>query len=269
MLAAALALPAGATEADVTPAPPSTVPGGLPPLKLPPLPWQKQQPQQAQQAQPQQQQQAAATLSPAEKQMREDQDRFNQTVFGGMLVGAAVGAGGAWIYSKIRKLDPRQTRDAALKGGVAGAVVGGVDGYVTAKKEQAGRQQVRELQAATADVRQDNDRLQAFIDSTNKVLAEGRARLAALSSDLAAKRVSTQDADKTRQHEQQNIDEMNTTLESAKKSRDQYRQAAAKLQGTPQERKDLDGEIKKMDKQVAQLEGNIAEYTRALQVSKA
>ena len=33
-----------------------------------------------------------ANLTPAEKQMREDESRFNKTVFGGVVTGAAMGA---------------------------------------------------------------------------------------------------------------------------------------------------------------------------------
>jgi hypothetical protein len=270
VLAATLALSPAASRADQ--AKPARPFGNLPLPSLPfslPLPDQPQRAAPQTQEQPQSQSQSTAALSPAEKQMREDKDRFDKTVFGGIVVGAVIGAGTGLAYSLITGEDPKKRNRTLLATTAAGAVAGGVDGYVTAKKEQAGRQRVRELQAATADVRQDNDHLQSFIDSTNSVLAEGRARLAALSRDVATKRISAKDAERARQREQQNIDEMQTTLDSAKKSREQYQQAASKLQGTPQERRDLDAEIKKMDKEVAQLEGNIAEYNRALQVSKA
>jgi hypothetical protein len=211
----------------------------------------------------------AATLSPAERQMREDRDRFNKTVFGGMLFGAAAGAAVAVGKSVIDHDDPKQTRKNVLIGVTTGAIAGGVAGYVTAKKEQAGRNEVRALQGEVADVKRDNERLQAFIDSTNAVLAEGRARLAALSADVAAKRVSAQDAEAARKREEANIDAMKETLASAKKTRDQYTQAAAQFKARPQDKRDLDAEIQRMDKQVSQLEGNIAEYSRALAVSKA
>lgn len=269
VLAVALALPAAVSQADESR---SIWPSGkmsLPslPFPLPGQPPAAQQPQARPQPQPQAQ--SSGALSPAETQMREDQDRFNKTVFGGAVTGAVIGAGAGLVYSVITGQDSKARNKTVLATAAAGAVAGGLDGYVTAKKEQAGRQQVRELQAATADVRQDNEHLQAFIESTNSVLAEGRARLATLRSDVAARRISVKDAEQTRQHEQQNIDEMRATLDTAKKSREQYQQAASRLQGTPQERRDLDAEIKKMDREVAKLEGNIAEYSRALQVSRA
>jgi len=174
---------------------------------------------------------APAQLTPAEQQMRKDQDRFHNTVIGG--------------------------------------VVGGIDGYVTAKKEQNGRNEIRTLQAAADDVRKDNQKLQAFLDSSGNVLAEGKQRLAALQGDVAAKRISADQANQARQREEQNIASMNNTLAQAKKTRDQYTQAAAQFSGPAANKRDLDAEITRMNKQVAQLEGNIVEYNKALAVSKA
>jgi hypothetical protein len=240
MLAAALVLPAHAGEADLAmPAPSVAAPS------------------------------PAAARSPAEQRMRADQARFNETVLGGLMTGALVGAGTAWLASVLRGRQGADPRKAALAGGIAGGIAGGHDGYVVATKEQAGREKVRELQAATADVRGDNERLQAFIDSANAVLAEGRARLAALSADVAARRITAQQARQERQREEQNIAAMQSTLDNAKKTREQYQQASAKFKGTPQDRRDLDAEIARMDRQVSQLEGNIDEYSRALAVSRA
>ena len=52
-------------------------------------------------------------------------------------------------------------------------------------------------------------------------------------------------------------------------ARDQYVQASTKFTGTIQDKRDIDAEIARMNKQVAQLEANVAEYNRALAVSRA
>ena len=212
---------------------------------------------------------APAPLTPAEQQMRKDQDRFHNTVIGGVLTGALVGGGLAALVSAATGGSGKDVRNSAVAGAVVGGVVGGIDGYVTAKKEQNGRNEIRTLQAAADDVRKDNAKLQAFIDSSGNVLAEGKQRLAALQGDVAAKRVSAEQATLARQREEQNIASMNNTLAQAKKTRDQYTQAAAQFSGPPANKRDLDGEIARMNKQVAQLEGNIVEYNKALAVSKA
>jgi hypothetical protein len=211
----------------------------------------------------------ATQLSPAEQQMRADSDRFNSTVIGGVLTGAAAGALAGGLAALLTGGNSKEVRNTALAGAVVGGTIGGIDGYVTAKKEQAGRGQIRELQAAAADVRQDNQKLQAYLDSSGSVLNEGKSRLAALRSDVAAKRVSTEQAEAARKREEQNIASMNTTLAQAKKTRDQYTQASAKMTGSIQDRRDIDAEIARMNKQVAQLESNITEYNKALAVSRA
>jgi len=208
-------------------------------------------------------------LTAAEQRMRQDESRFNDTVIGGVMTGAAAGAVAGLLAGLLTGGNKKEIRNATIGGAVIGGVAGGIDGYVTAKKEQAGRDEIRALQAAAADVRQDNNKLQAFLDSSGTVLAEGKARLAALRGDVAAKRLSAEQAQAARQREEQNIASMNTTLAQAKKTRDQYAQASKQFSGTPQAKRDLDGEIARMDKQVAQLEGNISEYNRALAVSPA
>lgn len=211
----------------------------------------------------------AVALTPAEQQMRADSDRFNKTVIGGVLTGAAAGALAGGLAALLTGGNSKEVRNTALAGAVVGGTIGGIDGYVTAKKEQAGRNEIRALQAAAADVRQDNTRLQAYLDSSGAVLNEGKARLASLSSDLKARRLTTEQAEAARQREEQNIQSMTNTLAQAKKTRDQYTQASTKFQGSIQDRRDLDAEIARMNKQVAQLESNIAEYNKALAVSRA
>lgn len=225
--------------------------------------------QQASSTQPVNSTAPAQPLSEAEQRMRQDSDRFNQTVIGGILTGAVAGAAAGALAAILTGGNKKEIRNTAVAGAVVGGTIGGIDGYVTAKKEQAGRDEIRTLQAAAADVRQDNNKLQAFLDSSGTVLAEGKARLASLRSDVAAKRLSAEQADAARKREEQNIASMNATLVQAKKTREQYTQASAQFAGTPQSRRDLDAELARMNKQVAQLENNISDYNRALAVSRA
>lgn len=204
----------------------------------------------------------------AELQMDQDRDRVNKTMIGGVLTGAAVGAAIGVVTALITGKRSEAVKYGVI-GGVAGGAAGGIDGYLTAKKDQSGRSEARTLQAAAADVRTDNERFQAYLDSSGTVLAEGKARLAALNDDVAAKRLTAQQADQARKREEQNIASMNTTLAQAKKTREQYQQASANLTGPAQNKRELDAEIARMSARVAKLEKNIEEYNMALQVSKA
>lgn len=216
-----------------------------------------------------QQSSAALPMSAAEQEMLADQERFNETVISAVLTGALVGAAacaaGALLFGK-RGSDVGKS---AVICGVAGGAIAGIDGYVTAKNEQASRQKIRATQAAANDMRQDNQRLQAYIDSSNRVLAEGKARLASLKRDVAAKKLSTDEARQAREREERNIASMNETLKQARNTRDQYVEASAKMPDTPQNKRDLDAEIRRMNQQIAQLEANVSAYNQALQVSRA
>lgn len=211
----------------------------------------------------------AQPVSAAEQQMLDDEKRFNDTVIGGVLTGAAVGAAAGGLIGILRGDKKKDVIKKVGVGAAVGATAGGIDGYMTAKREQAGNNEVRALQAAAADVRQDNEKLQAYLASSGAVLREGQARLTTLRADLAAKRVSTEQAQQARLREERNITSMNAALGQAKQTRDQYKQAAAQFTGSAQSKRDLDAEIKRMDAQVAQLEKHIGDYNQALSVSRA
>jgi hypothetical protein len=212
---------------------------------------------------------APTQLTPAELKMRVDEERFQKTVIGGVVQGAMIGAA---VGAVAGLLGGGNTKDVARSAGIGallGGAAGGIDGYVTAKREQAGRDELRAVQEAAKDVKADNAKLQAFLDSSDVVLQEGKTRLAALKGDIAAKRVTAQEAEAARAREEQNIASMKTTLAQAKKTKDEYAKAAAQFKGSPQEKSNLDAEINRMNQQVAKLESNIADYNRAVGVSRA
>jgi hypothetical protein len=212
---------------------------------------------------------ATVQLTPAELQMRADEQRFQKTVIGGVMQGAMIGAA---IGAVAALIGGGNTKDAARSAGIGalvGGAAGGIDGYVTAKREQAGKNELRAVQAAAKDVSADNAKLQAFLDSSDVVLKEGKTRLASLKGDINAKRITVQEAEAARKREEQNIASMKTTLAQAKKTKDEYAMAASQFKGSPQEKSNLDAEINRMNQQVAKLESNIADYNRAVGVSRA
>ena len=212
---------------------------------------------------------AAVQLTPAELKMRADEERFQKTVIGGAMQGAMIGAA---IGAVAALIGGGNTKDAARSAGIGallGGAAGGIDGYVTGKREQAGKNELRAVQEAAKDVSADNAKLQAFLDSSDVVLKEGKTRLAALKGDINAKRITVQEADAARNREEQNIASMKTTLAQAKKTKDEYAKAASQFKGSPQEKGNLDAEINRMNQQVAKLENNIADYNRAVGVSRA
>ncbi|MFZ3119614.1 MAG: hypothetical protein WA159_15005 [Variovorax sp.] len=206
----------------------------------------------------------------AEKQMQQDQERVNNTVFSAVLTGAvggaAVGALTALLTGNTKKKDV--AKGAAI-GAVAGGVLVGVDGYITAKKEQAGRQGIRVTQAAANDLQLENAHLQSYLDSSGRVLAEGRTRLTNLKQEVASKKVSADEARRVREREERNIGSMTETLKQARETRKQYSDTAAKLKQSNENTGNLDTEIRKMDTQIGQLQNTVDAYRQALEVSRA
>ena len=211
----------------------------------------------------------APQLTPAEKQLQEDEKRFYSTLMGGAVVGALAGAGVGLLGCHLAGYKDARLRACIAATTVTSGVVGGVDGYVTAKREAAGRNELRAVQATAADVKQDNEKLRSYLDNSGRVLAEGQTRLATLRGDVQKKRVSAAEAEGARQREERNIASMTKTLEQAKETRTNYIAASKKLNGDAQSKRQLDAEITRMNQQIAELERTVTEYNRALAVSRA
>lgn len=208
-----------------------------------------------------------ASLTPAERQMREDERKFNSTVASGVLLGALGGAVVGAVAAQATGGNSKHTRNAAVAGAVVGGTILGVDAHQTAKKQQEGDQKLRAVQSAAADLRQANDQLRSYIANSRQVLNEGKARLASLNADVAARRISAEQAQAARAREERNIASMQETLKQARQRQAEYAQASAKLD--PKERGSLDKQIADMNRQIEALENNVAEYNRALVVSRA
>ena len=211
-----------------------------------------------------------ANLTPAERQLREDETKFRNTVIGGVATVAVMGAVAGALFAGLMGGNSRDMQRGAIAGAVAGGIAGGMDGYATAKMQQAGQQQVRAIEAAVVDIQQDNARLEQMIASSDLVLKEGQQRLASIKSDLTAGKVNAKQAEDARKREENNIAVLNKALEKARETRSEYAKASQQLaQGNPNAGRNLDAEIARTDRQIAQLERNLSEYSRALAVSRA
>lgn len=205
----------------------------------------------------------------AEKELRADQKRFSNTVISGVLTGAVTGAVLGALSSLLLGGGKRDVALAAGVGALAGGTMTGVDAYMTAKREQAGRDSIRMAMAAAEDVERDNNNLQQYLASSERVLNEGTARLAALKQDLDSNKIEAKEADRLRKQEEKNIASMEATLADARKTRDQYQQASAQIDVPAGDKQALDLQINRMDQQINQLERNVAAYAEALAVSRA
>ncbi|NRF67070.1 hypothetical protein HLB44_08765 [Aquincola sp. S2] len=208
-------------------------------------------------------------LTANEQRMREDEERARKSVIEAVIVSAALGAAACGLIAKATGGSRTNVRNSAIACAAGAGALVGADAYREEKLRKHNRNEIAAIQSTADDVKADNRDMQAYLDSSGRVLADGQQRLASMKADLAAKRITVADADAARRREENNIASMNETLKQAKTTRDDYKQAAAKFQGTGPARKNLDDEIAAMDRQVAQLERNIREYNRALAVSRA
>ncbi|HEY9567506.1 MAG TPA: YMGG-like glycine zipper-containing protein [Thalassobaculum sp.] len=210
---------------------------------------------------------AEVPLTPAEQQLRDDADQFNETMLGGAATGAVIGAVlGALLGAASGKGE--DIARGALIGAAAGGVLGGVDGYVTAKAQENSNNQVRMLNSMAEDVRTDNQRLERIVANSDQVLADSKEQLERIRNDVAAKKVSVAEATAQRQRVEENRQLLQTTLETAAEKRDKYRQAAAELRAQGGDTGEMDREIALLEQQVKDLETNVSSLNSALEVTR-
>jgi hypothetical protein len=118
-------------------------------------------------------------LTPAQAEMRERADTFNQTVFEGALIGGAIGALSGALFS-----DGDDRLEGALIGGAVGGVAGGLAGAYVANKQEQYADQEAVLDSMIADVRTKNTEAEALILAMEEVLAEDTRKLASLNAQL-------------------------------------------------------------------------------------
>ena len=208
-----------------------------------------------------------AGLTPDEIALREQSQSFvAQNVFEGAVVNAAIGCvvGAVFLYALTGEGD-----DAAVGcgvGGAAGAVYGGVDGYVTAKRSQAAENELAAIRAMTADVRAENEKLARLVDSSERVAANDRRRIEELKARIDAKQITVAQARAEAKLVRENTAQIEQVLVEARERRDNYVEAWSKLVaslGT----QELDGEIATLNAEIAELETQLTLVNSSLQVS--
>lgn len=206
-----------------------------------------------------------ANLSPAEKRLRQQADTFNQTVAEGALTGCAVGL-------LVGLLSSNRGGGAAAQGAIigcaAGAAVGGATGYYVANKQEQYANEEERLNSMTDDVRKDNERLAQLIQTSRQVIAEDTKTLESLEKRIAA---GTMTKDKARD-ELARIDDntkyMNETLAKLKEKHEEYVLARQQTGGSKAQAQAMDQEINTLEKQIAQLEGDINGLMTRRQVAR-
>lgn len=191
---------------------------------------------------------AGIPLTPEEERMREQGKAFNKTVIEGAVAGAVLGAvAGALI---------RRDLQGALIGGVSGALVGGTTGYYLAEKQKQYANAEQRTDAMIADVRADNQRVSELIASSRKVIAADKERIKQVEKQIAAGKISKENAQRELARVEENEKYLQNTVSNLKKRQGEWQDISkqAANEATPRQKKQMDSEINKLEKQIVSLE---------------
>lgn len=125
-----------------------------------------------------------SNLTPAQRELRQEAERFNQTVLEGALTGAVIGGIAGALLA-----DDDPLAGAAIGAG-AGAAVGAGAGYFVASQNEQYANEEQRLDAQIAAAQEDVARYERIVLSTERVVNEYRQRIARLDSQYTAGQVT-------------------------------------------------------------------------------
>ena len=125
-----------------------------------------------------------ANLTPAQRNLRTEAERFNSTVGEAAVIGAiAGGIIGALV------VDDNRAAGAAIGAGL-GAAIGGGAGYLVASQNQQYATREAQLDAQISAAEQDVARYREIVRTTQTVVNQHKARIAELNQQLASGQVN-------------------------------------------------------------------------------
>ena len=200
-------------------------------------------------------------LTPAEMRMRQQTSDFNRTLAEGVAIGAVGGAAAGAGIGALAGGDNRGT--SALIGAGIGAVLGSLAGYAAGSyyAEKKGRYADQEqlLDAMIADARADNQKTEMLVRDSQTVAVADKQKLDQIKRDLAAKKISHEQAQKELAAVDSNRQVLESSITNLGKRRDEWRQAALEARSDANNPRvaQLDNEINKLDKQIALMQSEL------------
>ncbi len=127
-----------------------------------------------------------AGLTPEQRALRTEAERFNQTMGEGAVVGALLGAGIGALAGR------RNPLAGALVGAAAGAALGAGAGYLVAAQNEQYASSEQRLNAQIGAARQDVARYQTAAINAQRVADMHRANIARMNAEYRAGRISAE-----------------------------------------------------------------------------
>ena len=198
---------------------------------------------------------AGANLTADEQMLQEDAQVFEATVVEGAVTGAVVGGLGCLLLGGDAK-------DCAIALGT-GAAIGGLTGYMTATKQRAAKQEVRQIDIITQDIEEENKNIKKFAALAQKILEKNRAEAKKIKALIASKKAQAGEMEALRARMETNRNSLNDAITKLQKKRDDFVKVADDLKGQGQDTTKLRRAVKDMEDQIAVL----VEYRTALEES--
>jgi len=191
-------------------------------------------------------------LTPAQQQLRAQNQRFNDTVATGVVAGAlALGLLGALLAG------PRSRGEGAALGALAGAAVGGAAGtYIAARNERyATREQAAQARIAAAN--QEAAELERTALAAEQVAKENRERLAVLQARVKAGQATAAQLSAQVATAREDLALMNEAIAHSRKV-----EGAMRADGVPQAAS-VQESRRRMEEAARELEGALAQLPAA------
>ena len=201
--------------------------------------------------------------TPEEREMQEDAKVFRNTVLGG-----AATVGGALFLGCLLGRGTGEWKDCAAVGGV-GAAIGAVDGYLVAKRQEASRRRVREIDLITEEIEEKNAGIRKLVASSRKVVEQNRERIGEVKLKIARNEVREEVLAEEKGRLESNIVVMDRTIENLTKDKNAYRTLADRMEGEGRDVSRLRENVESMELRIAELEeqrDELEEINRAVRI---
>ena len=165
-------------------------------------------------------------LTPAQRELRDRNQRYNETVGVGLTAGAILGAlAGALLAGKNSR------GSGALIGGAAGAALGGAGGAAIADRNQRYASREQELNARITAAQKEANDFREMAALSERIRADNEKRLAELDASYKSGRISAAQYRREAQSMERDVAELRRSLEANDKVLASIQQDANRMGG--------------------------------------
>jgi uncharacterized protein YcfJ len=207
---------------------------------------------------------APANLTPEEAKMAEAAKAYNTTVTQGCVTGAVAGA----LIGAL--LDRGNRGRGAAIGALAGGALGCGSGMWLAKAQQQNALSEQQLDGMTAEVRNKNALVSTYVSNGKTQIAADKAKIARIDKDLAAGRISMDEARTEIGQIDRRRQQMEAQIAKFRADKTEYEQTlqVARRQSNSAGVQQADAEVARMEKQVSALESDLDKLIKRRQLSR-